>query len=102
MPQEWASFCFRQGPLCLSSDPICLQKAKTRLVAFPLAQQFFFRLQAPFSLPASTSLHSLLKQPAAFVRIYRAAMARIQAQAGRISIVLFSDTQPTCHPFGKQ
>lgn len=45
---------------------------------------------------------SSLKQLPAFVSIYHAVMARVQTQAGRISIVLFSDTQPTCHPFGNQ
>lgn len=71
----------KQGPLCLSSDPFCLLKAESEPVALLLASQSTFRLHALFS----PSTPSSLKQPTTFVWIYRAAMARVQTWAGRIS-----------------
>lgn len=48
----------KQGPLCLSCDPICLLEAKTRLVTVSLACQPSFQLLASFSHPVPMSLSS--------------------------------------------
>lgn len=64
--------------------PILFAESRNRGSSFPVSIPAHF-LAACFILPSSPQPTSSLKQPTTFVWIYRAVMAQVQTQAGRIS-----------------